>query len=717
MNRLADAAERYAQLSWYVLPVYGIVEGQCTCGQGESCSSPGKHPRIPAWQNQATTDVATIRRWWKTWPHANIGVVAGKSGLVVLDIDPKHGGDESLESLIAEHGALPDTREQVTGSGGRHILFKHPGGRIQNRQDASAVAPGIDAKGDAGFFVAAPSLHASGKRYQWDGLEDTGVAELPEWLKKKLVSGSPNGKASVPGAQKVEKGHRHPALLSYAGRLRRAGCGSDEILSALRDFNRRWCVPPKPESEVRKLAEDVAQRYLPDGFRFSDLANAELLVKWYGEDLRYCHIWRKWLVWDGRRWKVDDSGAVNRRAVDTVRMLHGQAARIADAEQRTKLAQWAVKCENRNRLEAMVALAQNHAEVVVQPDQLDTDPWLICVENGVVDLRTGKLRNHDRADLISKLAPVRYRPNERADRWRRFLKEIFEPHPDLIPFIQRAIGYSLTGSTRDECLFLLYGTGRNGKGTLLKKLGEAMGDYACTADFSTFVQRRDDSGPRDDIAHMAGKRFVSAQESREGAALAESLIKWLTGGDRVRARRLYENSWEFDPTHKIWLATNHKPIVRGTDPAIWSRIRLIPFDVSFEGREDRDLKDTLAAELEGILSWAVQGCLLWQEHGLAFPQSVTAATTEYRRESDPVGGFIDERCVVGEYAQARARGLYVQYKQWADGSGEDKMTATAFGLRLVERGFRKTKDRTGLVYQGMGYLVDSSSHNMLWLGA
>ena len=221
--RLADAAERYAQLSWYVLPVYGIVEGQCTCGQGESCSSPGKHPRIPAWQNQATTDVATIRRWWKTWPHANIGVVAGKSGLVVLDIDPKHGGDDSLESLIAEHGALPDTREQVTGSGGRHILFKHPGGRIQNRQDASAVAPGIDAKGDAGFFVAAPSLHASGKRYQWDGLEDTGVAELPEWLKKKLVSGSPNGKASVPGAQKVEKGQRHPALLSYAGRLRRAG--------------------------------------------------------------------------------------------------------------------------------------------------------------------------------------------------------------------------------------------------------------------------------------------------------------------------------------------------------------------------------------------------------------------------------------------------------------------------------------------------------------
>ena len=267
MNRLAAAAERYAAIGWYVLPVHGIVDGRCTCGEGESCPSPGKHPRIPGWQNQATTDVATIRRWWKTWPHANIGIVAGKSGLVCLDIDPKHGGDDSLDQLIAEHGALPDTREQITGGGGRHILFKHPGGRIQNRQDASAVAPGIDTKGDAGFFVAAPSLHVSGKRYQWDGLEDTGVAELPGWLKKMLVSTSPpNVKTIAAGTQKFGEGRRHPALLSYAGKLRRAGCGSDEILSALLDFNRRCCVPPKAEGEVRKLAEDVTQRYEPQAY-------------------------------------------------------------------------------------------------------------------------------------------------------------------------------------------------------------------------------------------------------------------------------------------------------------------------------------------------------------------------------------------------------------------------------------------------------------------
>src|ERR1039458_5355848 len=193
------------------------------------------------------------------------------------------------------------------------------------------------------------------------------------------------------------------------------------------------------------------------------------------------------------------------------------------------------------------------------------------------------------------------------------------------------------GNTREECLFLLYGIGRNGKGTFIKTLTEMLGDYAGTADFSTFVQRTGDGGPRDDIANMKGRHMVSAQESREGASLAESIIKWLTGGDLVRARRIYENSFEFQPTHKIWLASNHKPAVRGTDAAIWSRIKLIPFAVSFEGREDRGLKDALREELPGILAWSVQGCVLWQKDGLQFPETVTKATEEYRAENDQVG--------------------------------------------------------------------------------
>jgi putative DNA primase/helicase len=264
-----------------------------------------------------------------------------------------------------------------------------------------------------------------------------------------------------------------------------------------------------------------------------------------------------------------------------------------------------------------------------------------------------------------------------------------------------AAGYSLTADTREECLFLLHGTGRNGKGTYLKLLAAILGEYAGTADFSTFVATRDDRAPRDDVANMHGKRFIAAQESREGAALAESLIKWLTGGDAVRARRLYENSWEFDPTHKLWLATNHKPIIRGTDPAIWSRIRLIPFDVSFEGKEDRTLKTALMDELPGILAWAIEGCLRWQEEGLPLSASVEKATREYRDESDQLGRFIEERCIVGEFVSVLGRVLYSSYKTWAHDAGEPDLTETAFGRRMTEKGFQKRHTDRGKSYSGI----------------
>ena len=215
-----------------------------------------------------------------------------------------------------------------------------------------------------------------------------------------------------------------------------------------------------------------------------------------------------------------------------------------------------------------------------------------------------------------------------------FLNEIFAPHADLVDFVQKAVGYSLTGDIREECLFLLNGTGRNGKGTFLGTLQAMLGDYAGTADFSTFIARGDDRGPRDDVANMRGKRIVVSQEVREGAPLAEALIKWLTGGDTVRARNLYERSVEWRPTYHLWFAVNRKPVINGTDTDIWSRIRLVPLSVTFDRREDKTLKAKLLEELPGILAWAVEGCLRWQRDGLGMCESVQAATSEYRAESD-----------------------------------------------------------------------------------
>ena len=283
-----------------------------------------------------------------------------------------------------------------------------------------------------------------------------------------------------------------------------------------------------------------------------------------------------------------------------------------------------------------------------------------------------------------------------------FLEQIFAPHPDLLDFVQRAVGYSLTGDISEECLLLLHGTGRNGKGTFLGTLQAMLGDYASTADFSTFISRGDDRGPRDDVANMRGRRMVVSQEVREGAPLAEALIKHLTGGDTVRARNLYERSVEWRPTHHLWLAVNRKPVIRGTDTGIWSRIRLVPFDVSFDGREDKKLKQNLLEELPGILAWSVQGCLMRNRDGLGSCASVQAATSEYRAESDQLARFIEEWCTEGQYLQARARYLYERYRSWADRTGEDVMTETVFGLSICERGFQKKRTGIGNVYLGLG---------------
>jgi putative DNA primase/helicase len=435
-----------------------------------------------------------------------------------------------------------------------------------------------------------------------------------------------------------------------------------------------------------------------DDIPFTDLGNAQRLIQRHGDDILWCEDWRNWLVFDGRRWLRDNKQAVRALAHDTVRAIYQKASQITDPDQRKALADHARRSESRQRIEAMISEARPMR--VVAPDEFDRDRWLLNVANGTVDLRTGTLRPHERADLITKLAEVTFDAHAKCPGWKQFLREVFEPHKELIPFLQAAVGYSLTGETREECLLLLYGTGRNGKGTFLKTVQTILGDYAGTADFSTFTAQRD-SGPRDDIANMRGQRFVVAQEAREGASLAESLIKWVTGGDRIRARRLYENSSEFDPTFKLWLATNHKPMIRGTDCAIWSRIKLVPFDVSFEGRENRSLKDALLEELPGILAWGVRGCQSWRERGLQFPESVLNSTAEYRAESDQIGRFVSERCNMVTGTATRASKLYVGYDTWCTQNGEEKMTATAFGWRLKEREIQKKNTSKGVVYKGI----------------
>lgn len=448
----------------------------------------------------------------------------------------------------------------------------------------------------------------------------------------------------------------------------------------------------------------------PIEVRNTDQGNAMRLVHRHGQDLLYCHPWRKWLIWDGQRWRVDETAEVVRRAKETVQSIYAEAAETADESERKDLAKHAMKSEANPRIKAMIESAQSEPDIPVLPHELDADPWLLTCLNGTLDLRRGELREHRREDLITKLAPVEYDPEATAPIWDAFLQRIMAGKKDLIAFLQRAVGYSLTGDASERVLFFLYGRGANGKSTFLETVRALLGDYAQRTPTETLLAKRGGNIPND-VARLRGARFVSASESDEGKRLAEARIKDLTGGDTISARFLHAEFFEFKPQCKIWLATNHRPPVRGTDKAIWDRIKLIPFDVTIpEPEQDKRLGEKLKAELPGILAWAVGGCLDWQENGLGVSSEVKRATESYRHEMDILGNFVEDRCVVSPTAVVAAREFYEAYCRWCEENGERPQSQRWVGRQLRERDFTRGRNsKTGRIeWHGLGLLSESS---------
>lgn len=454
--------------------------------------------------------------------------------------------------------------------------------------------------------------------------------------------------------------------------------------------------------DVVSLDAARRRRVLIDA-RLTDVGNGERLIALHGSDIRYVPKAKKWYLWDGRRWALDDTLEVQRRAKDTARALM-KAALEMDGDRRAVFTKHAAAIEANARLKAMIERAGAEPGVAVLPDAFDAAPLVMNVANGVLDLTTGSLGVHDRALLMTKLVDIEYPDRESAEcpLWCAFLEKIFAGDHALIAYLQRAIGYTLTADTREQCLHLLYGTGANGKSTFLEILALIMGDYAVAADFSTFLDKVRTEGPRNDIARLAGARLVRSSEIGEGKRFNEALVKSLTGGEKISARFLYAEDFEFTPTFKLWFSFNHKPVIRGTDHAIWRRVRLIPFAVTISDNEKDDtLLEKLKLELPGILRWAVDGCIAWQREGLKPPDSVLAATAEYRSESDTLGAFLDECCVIDRLAQTSASDLYREFKRWAESGGEYVMSQTAFGRKIDERGFEwykshGTKYRRGI---------------------
>ncbi|MEW6523649.1 MAG: phage/plasmid primase, P4 family [Bacillota bacterium] len=443
-------------------------------------------------------------------------------------------------------------------------------------------------------------------------------------------------------------------------------------------------------------------------YRPTDYGNAERLVAAHGQDIKYCWPWRKWYIWTGARWLEDTRGEVLRRAKQIIRNMYGEATQIDDDRERREFLKFVLRSEQKDRLKAAVELAASETGIPVLPNEFDADPWLLNCANGTLDLRTGDLRPHRRQDMLTKQAPVAFDPDAKCPRWQQFLNEIMDGNDNLVRFLQRAAGLSLTGDTSEHLLLVLHGSGRNGKSTFLNTLLSVIGDYGMTTAPDLLLAKYSDRHPTE-LADLFGKRFVTAIESGEGRRFNEPLLKQLTGGDPVKARRMREDFWQFNPTHKLWLATNHKPQVRGTDLAIWSRIKLIPFAVQFpdgDPRQDKQLPAKLREELPGILRWAVEGCLAWQREGLGVPDEVRTATESYRQDQDVLAAFLAECCMVNPLAKVPAKDLYQCYLQWCDENGERATTQRDFGMRLTERGFERYRGgkKGSIVWRGIGIL-------------
>jgi putative DNA primase/helicase len=381
---------------------------------------------------------------------------------------------------------------------------------------------------------------------------------------------------------------------------------------------------------------------------------------------------------------VDDRGAIVRLAKDAARAIFEEAKEVPDEAAAKRLGKWAGDSLSESKLRAMISLAQSEPGVPILPEEMDTSKDLLNVLNGTIDLRTGELREHRREDLITKLAPVEYRPDAKAPTWARTLERVL-PAPEVRAFFKRLCGYALTGSVSEQVLPVLYGTGANGKSTVLNALLAVLGDYGMQAAPDLLVAKKG-SHPTE-LADLFGMRFVASIEVEDGSRLAESLVKQLTGGDRVKARRMRQDFWEFEPTHKVLMACNHKPQVRGTDNAIWRRIRLVPFTETIpHAEQDGNLPNKLRAEAAGILAWAVEGCLEWRREGLQAPEEVRQATGAYRAEMDVLGAFLHECCELGAGHNEAAKDLYAAYSRWCEEGGERPETKRKFGSRLTERG-------------------------------
>lgn len=674
-------------------------------------------------------------------------------------------GRKTFVELERIHGEV-NTRVVITPSGGMHLYFQ----ARPDVEKAADPLPGIDVKSDGGYVVIPPS-EIDGEPYRWlDGLDLTRApaAPWPEWLleivrKKDRAPAAPAPQpatfdggtawgdksilliaeelASVPAGGRDNKRN---AICFRVGRMVAAGHVSyDDALSAMlmacernglhddlgdRELRKR-CesglsdgmaagpTGPSPKPRRKKAAVAVAESPVnqttpdvvpaaPERELRTELGNARRIVRLHGKDMRYSAA-RGWVIWDGKRWKPDDTGEADRRSQAAIVSMLDDAKTMGASEDAESLVKWAIKSQKAGVIEASLRLARTQAAVALTPAAFDRHPYLLNVENGTLDLRTGEIRAHRQEDLITKLCPVKYDPAAFSPLWQQTVEK-FLPDPEIRSFVQRYLGSCLTGDPSDQAFAVFCGGGGNGKTTILETATRILGDYFVGTPFSTLTAKRDQSGSTADLASLAGARFVLAAEPPERITLNASTVKYLTGGDTITARLLYRDFFSFVPEFKLALMTNYRPNIEENSHAIWRRVHLVPFGVRIPDSDRIEgFKERIWEEgREGAFRWLVEGCMEWQTERLNPPDAIRAANAEYRSEEDEFGSFIEEKTAEIAGSVTRASALVSAYNKWAKENGADGMSAKALAGKLRQRGLRNRKSDGVMVWVGIALRPD-----------
>ncbi|MBN2490539.1 MAG: hypothetical protein JXQ29_06800 [Planctomycetes bacterium] len=475
------------------------------------------------------------------------------------------------------------------------------------------------------------------------------------------------------------------------------------------------------QQEPGRPAHTPHRRVLDTPPTDSELGFARKFVAEHGADVRFVGPWAAWLVWDGRRWREDSDGQTWRfaKAVadDLLETARGKMA-IATSKEAMQAAGAAVaaakRFQSRRVLADALALASTELEVVAGVEAWDADPWALNTPTGTMDLRSGEVRPHRRSDLLTKLAGAGFDPKAEAPRWRQFLERVL-PDPDVRDYIQRLLGYAASGAVREHVLPILVGPGSNGKSVLAETLAYVLGDYCAPAPPDLLIARQGERHPAE-LAFLHGRRLVIASESPEGAPLNESLVKLITGGDSITARKMRENFWSFRPTHKVILLTNNRPRVRGRDHGVWRRLVLLKFDVVIPTDEqDASLAEKLRGEGPGVLGWLVEGAARYWREGLAAPAAVQTATAGYQADEDVLGQFIADRCVLtGDDAdELTTKTLHFSYGTWCEQQGVRPLGLRTFTGKLRDAGWRYRRRADFRGFAGVRLAAENDVRNVI----